>query len=489
MATRLTTIIVVVIVGATFIAGLIVGAQRDDASGPVDLIILNGKVYPGRGAKLQEAIAVRGNQILRVGTNREIKRLRRPQTVVLDAHGAAVVPGFNDPHVRLMEGALALGQIDLGDAMTPEAVAALVRSFADADPARGWILGRAGDPTVFALNAPVRRLLDDAAADRPVFLVSKGSGIAWANSKALKAAGVTRRTHTSRRSGVARESRTGEPTGVLKLRAIQLVSHVVPQPTDADKVESLRAAITEAHKRGLTSVQTVSRSDEELELLSGVREQGELTLRVYGSVEVSTDLTEQSLQALEAVRGAFPDDPLIKAGGIEVVCGARCEPAKLQHAVALLDKHRWQIRVRAQDEADPRKAAEAFEHAASGNPELSRGRRHRVVDVDNAGSGDLPDPLAELEQAVANFSDGQPADAGRPVPVAVVQAAVDASTSDAAYASFDEQRKGVLASGMLADIVILSNDIFEDPTERLKDATVAVTIFDGKIVYQRAESN
>jgi predicted amidohydrolase YtcJ len=111
------------------------------------------------------------------------------------------------------------------------------------------------------------------------------------------------------------------------------------------------------------------------------------------------------------------------------------------------------------------------------------------VDVDNAGSGDLPDPLAELEQAVANFSDGQPADAGRPIPVAVVQAAVDASTSDAAYASFDEQRKGVLASGMLADIVILSNDIFEDPAERLKDATVAVTIFDGKIVYQRAESN
>jgi len=73
--------------------------------------------------------------------------------------------------------------------------------------------------------------------------------------------------------------------------------------------------------------------------------------------------------------------------------------------------------------------------------------------------------------------------------MAIVQAAVDASTSDAAYASFDEQRKGILASGMLADIVVLSNDIFENPAERLKDAAVAVTIFDGKIVYQRAESN
>ena len=63
MATRLTTILVIVIVGATFIAGLIVGAQRDDASGPVDMIIVNGKVYPGAGADLQEAVAVRGNQL------------------------------------------------------------------------------------------------------------------------------------------------------------------------------------------------------------------------------------------------------------------------------------------------------------------------------------------------------------------------------------------------------------------------------------------
>src|SRR5207248_5280906 len=88
MATRLTTILVIVIVGATLIAGLIVGAQRDDANGPVDLIIVNGRVYPGGGADIQEAVAVRGNQILRVGSNRDVKRLRRAQTIVVDAHGA-----------------------------------------------------------------------------------------------------------------------------------------------------------------------------------------------------------------------------------------------------------------------------------------------------------------------------------------------------------------------------------------------------------------
>src|SRR5215204_6342572 len=116
MATRLTTLLVIVIVGATFIAGLIVGAQRDDSNGPVDLIIVNGKVYPGGGANLQEALAVRGNQILRVGSNREVKRLRRAQTVVIDAHGATVLPGLNDTRVHLTTGALSLEHLNLSPA-------------------------------------------------------------------------------------------------------------------------------------------------------------------------------------------------------------------------------------------------------------------------------------------------------------------------------------------------------------------------------------
>src|SRR5918992_6225163 len=130
MATRLTTVLVAVIVGATFIAGLIVGAQRDDASGPVDLIIVNGKVYPGGGGDLQEAVAVRGNQILRVGSNREVKRLRRAQTVVLDAYGATVMPGLNDSHVELLTGALALDHLDLAGGETIDEIETDLRHYA-----------------------------------------------------------------------------------------------------------------------------------------------------------------------------------------------------------------------------------------------------------------------------------------------------------------------------------------------------------------------
>src|SRR5256885_10009415 len=97
MAARLTTYVVVAIVAATLIAGLIVGAQRDDNDGPVDLIVFNAKVYTADAAgTMAEAGAGRGNQILRVGSNRGIKRPPPPPTVVIDARGAAVLPGLYD---------------------------------------------------------------------------------------------------------------------------------------------------------------------------------------------------------------------------------------------------------------------------------------------------------------------------------------------------------------------------------------------------------
>ena len=95
MAARLTAYVVVGIVAATLIAGLIVGAQRGDTDGPIDVIVHNAKVYTaGASGTMAEAVAIRGNQILRVGSEREVMRLRRPQTTMIDAKGAAVRAGI-----------------------------------------------------------------------------------------------------------------------------------------------------------------------------------------------------------------------------------------------------------------------------------------------------------------------------------------------------------------------------------------------------------
>src|ERR1044072_757481 len=109
MAARVTAFVVIAIVAVTFVAGLIVGAQREDDSGPVDLIVYNARVYTGNPEmQFAEAIAIRGNRIWRVGSNRDIKRLMRRATTVIDAHGGTVTAGFRDGSVDLKAGGLTL---------------------------------------------------------------------------------------------------------------------------------------------------------------------------------------------------------------------------------------------------------------------------------------------------------------------------------------------------------------------------------------------
>jgi predicted amidohydrolase YtcJ len=480
MATRLTTILVAVIVGATFIAGLIVGAQRDDASGPVDLIIVNGKVYPGGGADLQEAVAVRGNQILRVGSNREVKRLRRAQTVVLDAHGATVLPGLNDTRVRLVSGALALQHLNLSPARTTDDLGTELRHYAEDKPSSSWLLGRNGDAELLAAaNAPARKILDEAVLDRPVLVTSEDGNVAWANSKALEIAGITRKTRNPH-SGIVVKDRRGEPTGVLKDDAVGLVSRLVPEPTRVEKLASLRAAIDEANRLGITSVHSVSPTHEEIGLLDEIRKGSGLGVRVYASIAVPPSVSEAQVLELNKLRDEFPDDPALKLGGVTVMCP--CDAPEIERAIALLDKHDWHVMVQTVNGADVHAAVNAFEQAAAANPTAARERRNRLDESlladgqarilfgSNWPSASL-DPLDAIEDAVAGPGE--------------LRNAIDAYTSHAAYASYDEQRKGTLARGMLADIVILSNDIFESRPEALRETAVTVTIFDGKIVYQR----
>jgi predicted amidohydrolase YtcJ len=480
MATRLTTLLVVLIVTATFVAGLIVGAQRDDASGPVDLIIVNGKVYPGGGAALQEALAVRGNQILRVGSNREVKRLRRPQTVVLDAHGAAVLPGLNDTHVRLMAGALALDHLNLSPATTIGEIETGVRDYAQDEPSRTWVLGTNGDADLLASNVPARKILDQAVQERPVLVTSEDGNVAWANSRALEIAGITRKTPNPTSGIVVKDRRTGEPTGVLKDDAVELVTRVLPQPSRAEKIAALRTAISEAGKMGITSVQSFSSSDEELELLDEIRRTGELTVRVAASIAVPATVTETAVLELNKLRDEFPDDPALKLGGVMVLCP--CEPAQIQRAVELLEKHKWPVMVQTVNGSDVHAAIEAFEYVDGLDPAGADQRRYRLDDavlsngqVRILSGSHWPSARLDPRDAIAEEAAGP----------GELRNAIDAYTAHAAFASHDEQRKGILARGMLADIVILSSDIFETSPAALHDSAITVTIFDGKIVYQR----
>jgi predicted amidohydrolase YtcJ len=568
MAARLTGFIVVAIVAVTIVAGLIVGAQRDD-NGPVDLIVFNGRVYRGsQNPELAEAVAVRGNQILRVGSNREIKRLRRIQTTVVDAHGAAVLPGFVDSRVDLLN-SWSVEDLDLADTRTPGEVQERIRAFAAAHPDRAWIDGRGWRYDTFPSGLPTRRLLDEIVPDRPVRLVSADGHTTWVNSKGLELAGIGSRTPNPRNGVVVKDPRTGEPTGILKEAAQRLLDPLVPDDLAAgDWERALARGVREAHRHGVTSVHTTGGTPEDLERLHGLRRDGELALRIYADITVSPDTTEADADRLDALRRRIDDDAVLKAGLARIAVDGIVEthtahllepyanratngrPAltadELTRLVAMFDARGWQVALDASGDAAVRQALDALEQGAAANPAPARGRRHRVehveiVDPIDVGRFGPLGAIASMQPARANtaeravwtanlgsdrapqawcwnslvassgrlaFGSDWPAAPFSPIPgiaVAVTRTtetvqpegapdpgekmpltgAIDAYTSGGAYASFDELRKGLIEPGMLADLVILSTDIFSLPPERLHEPTVETTIFDGKVVYSR----
>jgi hypothetical protein len=570
MAARVTSIIVMVIVAATIIAGLIAGAQRDD-SGPIDLIILNGKVYTADGSgRFAEAMAVRGNQIVRIGTNRDIKRLRRPQTHVIDAHGGAVLPGFNDAHTQLLKRTASADEVSLFQATTLEQIQETIRVAAAAEPDRVWIVGRGWSPSAFPGGMPTRQQLDAAVSDRPVYFISRDGHTGWANSKALALAGIKRRTPAPAHGVIVLDPQTGVPTGVLNEDARQLVERFLTRSSREDRLHALRHTLAEAGRRGVTSIQTAGDEPADLDLYDELRRTGQLTARVYGVVAAPDRLTESQLEALDGVLKQYPDDPLLKAGAVSVAVDgsveshtalmlepyavrkgtglARYTPEELRRTVAALDRRGWQVVVEAAGDGAIRLALDAYSQVLVGSSPGTGEHRHRVAGIETIDPADLSrlgelhliaeqapmramlmgqesriwslnlgpdrasrgwmwqsiaaegvriifgsdspaaplDPMMGLYAATNRTSPEVPdAEPWMPDQKMPLPRAIDAYTRNAAFASFDEQRKGVLAPGMLADVVILSTDIFSLPPERLLDGHVDVTIFDGKVVFQR----
>ena len=571
MAARLTAYVVVGIVAATLIAGLIVGAQRDDIDGPVDIIVHNAKVYTaGANGSMAEAVAIRGNQILRVGSERDVMRLRKPQTTMVDANGAAVLPGFNDAHVHFISGGLSLEQVDLAGADTLDEIQSRLRSWSASHVDAPWLIGSGWYYEPFADTLPTRQQLDAVVSDRPAQIISADGHTAWVNTKALRLARITRKTPNPAGGVIVRDAKTGEPTGLLKEAAIALVSSHLPKATRSDREAALRAAINEAQRNGITSVQNTDGSADEFEIYADARREGELGVRVYSALSTSGVPSESAIGELSAVAKRYPDDPLFKAGAIKIELDGVVETQTaallapytsstdsgtpsmdadaFNKLVRLLDAGGWQVMTHAVGDRAVNMALTAYEHAVRSNPLPDRGRRHRIEHADLVDSSDLPrfgalgvvasmqpytgnptlarmelwsknvgaerssrawpyhsiaagagrlafgsdwpaaplNPMVGLHTAVTRTApDGLPEGGWYAGERIALKGAIDAYTSGAAWASFDEQRKGTLAAGMLADIVVLSEDIFAAPASRLASTRVTMTIFDGRIVYRR----
>lgn len=252
-----------------------------------DLVILNANVVTlDSGKPRVEALAVRGGRIIAVGSNSEVGRYVGGETRVVDLKGKMVVPGFVDCHVHMASFGRQLQVLDLRDATSIVEIKRRLRDYAEENPEKSWILGGRWDHEKFAERRyPTRWDLDEAVSEKPVFLIRVCGHVGVANTKALKLAGITRETAVNG-GKIDLDEAGGEPNGVLRENALNLVWRVVPKPSLEELEEACVKACRKAVEEGLTAVHWIVDSAEELQVIQKLWREGRLPLRVYLGIPV-----------------------------------------------------------------------------------------------------------------------------------------------------------------------------------------------------------
>ncbi|HEY7412720.1 MAG TPA: amidohydrolase [Vicinamibacteria bacterium] len=259
---------------------LLVSAEPVGAAAPADLVLRGGRVWAGKGLPAASALAVRGERIVAVGDDAAVAGLAGPRTRVVDLRGRLVVPGFNDAHVHFLSGGASLLSVDLRRARDEGELALALGDHARKLPRGTWILEGNWDHEAWPSQAlPTRQLVDPVTPEHPVFVQRLDGHMALANSLALRLAGITRATPDPEGGTIVRDA-AGEPTGILKDNAQELVTRVVPPPSREASLLAARAALREAARVGVTTVQDNS-GDEAWEVYQELRRRGELTARMY----------------------------------------------------------------------------------------------------------------------------------------------------------------------------------------------------------------
>ncbi|HAC15567.1 MAG TPA: amidohydrolase [Bacteroidetes bacterium] len=523
-----------------------------------DTIITDARIWTGNPDQpFAQAMAIKGDVILGVGSNDEILEFRGINTNVEESYGKFITPGFIDTHVHFLQGGMNLASVQLRDAKTPEEFASRIGDFAKTVPAGTWILGGDWDHENWGGELPHRDWIDELTPDHPVFVTRLDGHMSLANSKVLELAGISNDVADVDGGSIVRDS-DGRLTGIFKDNAESLIYPHIPEAS-ADEIDrALKAAMNYVASNGVTSVHDMSA---ELDGIRRTHERGELITRYYGVMPLSrwervkTMVDEQGkgdewIQigglkgfvdgSLGSHTAAFHEPYTDTQGDSGFFVSTEddlytwtksADEAGLQvmiHAIGdkangfLLDNF-----ARILEENGPKDRRFRIEHAQHIAPDdiqrfadleviasmqpyhaIDDGRwAERVIGPErikttyafksllDAGAvvafgSDWfvapPTPLEGIYAAVTRqtLDDANP-DGWVPEQKVTVEDALTAYTRSAAYASFEEDKKGTLEAGKLADYVVVDRDLIEiDPTE-IRFARIMKTVVGGKTVYSR----
>lgn len=261
------------------------------ATQAADLLVSNVNGYTlDSSGKLQhfQALLVDHRKVVATGTTADLTR-RAGEAKVVDGHGRTLLPGLIDAHGHVLELGYARNSVDLSDTKSLDEALAKVKAYAAAHPDAKWIRGGGWNQEIWKLGRfPTARELDSVVSDRPVWLSRIDGHAAWANSAAIKLAGVTKATKDPSGGRIERDAH-GNPVGVFVDGAVDLVNAVVPDLTMEDKVSALDTALAEMASVGLTGVSDAGIDLENYQLYRQYADANKLTARIYAMIRDTGD--------------------------------------------------------------------------------------------------------------------------------------------------------------------------------------------------------
>ena len=284
-----------------------------------DSFFFNGRIYTGNEAQpFVEAMALRDNKIIAVGTTDEIKKLAGAASDTFNLQGRLVTPGFNDAHIHFLRGSLEMQTADLNRCKTPKDAADTVLAFAQRNAEAAWITGSGWQYTIFPDSKPTKEILDAIIPDRPVFIYAYDGHSAWVNSKALELAGIDKNTPYSGFGSIVKD-KNGEPTGMLSEGAMQLVRKLLPPITKENKLKAIQAGLQYAASLGITSLQNASGSIEELELYEELLLQKKLIVRYGAAFSANSKTSQEDIDRFTTLKKKFSNNSLLRADAIKFI--------------------------------------------------------------------------------------------------------------------------------------------------------------------------
>ncbi|TSA36635.1 MAG: amidohydrolase [Porphyromonadaceae bacterium] len=290
----------------------ITSCNKSSARLTADMILINGNILADASEMGRfEAMAVKGDTILALGTNREIEKYQDKNTKVIDAGGKLVVPGFIDSHVHFLQGGISLSSVMLKDAKTKEEFISRIRDFAKTVKPGEWILEGNWDHQNWGAELPVREWIDQYTPDNPLFVSRSDGHMALANTAALKAAGVNRNVKDIEGGSIER-SAGGELTGIFRDNAMALISSHIPDYSADQYDRGLEAAMKYVASNGVTSVDHMG-TIADIGVFQRALKAGRLITRIY-----STALIPDYKRIQEKMKETGQDDRWLKAGGAKI---------------------------------------------------------------------------------------------------------------------------------------------------------------------------